>query len=215
MAAEAAKAAAQAEQERVDALLTAARNDAEVGEAVNMALDMLLREWVSEAMASWCNRPDGQRSAGAKQRRFAKLRAKQATRRTAALPAAVPGEAAEELAAALSRECELRRALRAKGELVRHERKRGKCEARTAHDRGKQAERRNSKAAARKKQKARARHHGRAERKEQDRAQRQAACRRAAPHRRGEAPAPRRRRQLQDPYPTGYDTQAVICTTRG
>mmetsp|Transcript_32730 Transcript_32730/g.86022 ORF Transcript_32730/g.86022 Transcript_32730/m.86022 type:complete len:271 (-) Transcript_32730:147-959(-) len=42
-----------------------------------------------------------------------------------------------------------------------------------------------------------------------------ADCRRATPHRRGEAPAPRRRRQLQDPYPTGYDIQAVVCTTRG
>ena len=57
----------------------------------------------------------------------------------------------------------------AKEALVRRERKRGQRDGRTAHERGKQAERRNGKAAARKKRAERAHGRERAEDKEEER----------------------------------------------
>ena len=80
-----------------------------------------------------------------------------------------PSEETAELDAALARERELRRELAAEKALRAHERARGRRTSKTAHERGKQAERRSGKAAARKRQAGRQQAAGRAELKESER----------------------------------------------
>ena len=85
----------------------------------------------------------------------------------AAVPAAA--EVTAELDAALARERELRRELAAEKALAQHERERSRRTSKTAHERGKQAERRSGKAAARKRRAGRQQAAGRAELKESER----------------------------------------------
>ena len=187
-AAEAAERAA-ARRKSMEAELAAARAAAlarmrstEMAEETSEALEAAYRE-VLHGWALERDQPKGARSAEAKKRRFAKLRAKQQARATsqAAADGVAAGRCTEaagdgrspDLAAALHeserREAALRRQLAASEARVEAERKRARRDKKTVAQRARQAERSNGKAAARKRKAKREDERKRAERKDDER----------------------------------------------
>jgi hypothetical protein len=128
---------------------------AAVQAAIEACVDVVLRAVAVDAMATWRNRPDGQRSADSRKRRRKASKAKARKQRAAgeqhsAEPEADGDGETEEansaLKAALKRERALQSALTDVQKLLRLARRQKRRETKTARQRGQQEARRDSKA---------------------------------------------------------------------